>query len=280
MEGNIVIFDFDKTIIDVDSDNWVVDELGFTDLFNRLLPTMPWNTLMDTMMKEIHTQGCTIDRISEVLTRVPIHPRVVPAIKTAHAMGCDLRVVSDANTFFIDTVLSYLGIRDYFSEIHTNPSYVDEQGRLRIFPHHQDFETSSHGCCNPCPPNMCKGEVIKRILISEEAANKKIIYLGDGCGDYCPSLKLRDGDFVMPRKNFPAWDLILGNPSLIKAEIHGWSDGAELEQVLLSIIQEINLARFLNVDLEDRTLARRDDLLMKLPAGVELASPLVVGGRR
>ena len=42
----VVVFDFDKTIIDVDSDNWVVDGLGFTDLFNQLLPTMPWNSLM------------------------------------------------------------------------------------------------------------------------------------------------------------------------------------------------------------------------------------------
>jgi len=47
MSNNIVIvFDFDKTIIDCDSDNWVVDELGFTDLFNQLLPTMPFNSLM------------------------------------------------------------------------------------------------------------------------------------------------------------------------------------------------------------------------------------------
>lgn len=42
----VVIFDFDKTIIDCDSDNWVLDELGATKLFNQLLPTMPWNPLM------------------------------------------------------------------------------------------------------------------------------------------------------------------------------------------------------------------------------------------
>ena len=46
MAGIVVVFDFDKTIIDLDSDNWVVDELGATDLFNQLLPTMPWNSLM------------------------------------------------------------------------------------------------------------------------------------------------------------------------------------------------------------------------------------------
>lgn len=46
MAGITIVFDFDKTIIDVDSDNWVVDELGATDLFNELLPTMPWNSVM------------------------------------------------------------------------------------------------------------------------------------------------------------------------------------------------------------------------------------------
>lgn len=46
MAGVVIVFDFDKTIIDCDSDNWVVDELGATDLFNQLLPTMPWNSLM------------------------------------------------------------------------------------------------------------------------------------------------------------------------------------------------------------------------------------------
>jgi pyridoxal phosphate phosphatase PHOSPHO2 len=44
--ASVVVFDFDKTIIDVDSDNWVIDELGFTESFNQLLPSMPWNSLM------------------------------------------------------------------------------------------------------------------------------------------------------------------------------------------------------------------------------------------
>ncbi|KAL9225603.1 hypothetical protein vseg_001508 [Gypsophila vaccaria] len=257
MDGIVVIFDFDKTIVDVDSDNWVVDELGFTELFDKLIPTMPWNTLMDTMMKEIHERGVTIDQISEVLTRIPIHPRVVPAIKAAHAIGCDLRIVSDANTLFIETILHHLGIRDRFTEIHTNPSYVDEEGRLRIFPHH-DFVKFPLGCGNPCPPNMCKGEVIKRIL--SEEGNKTVIYLGDGAGDYCSSLKLRDGDHVLPRKNFPVWDLISRNPSLIRAKIHEWSDGAELEQVLLSTIQDViskgeydTSSQVLNVDCKFET---------------------------
>jgi len=38
-------------------------------------------------MKEMHAKGVTVDQIVEVLERTPIHPRVVPAIKAAHAAG-------------------------------------------------------------------------------------------------------------------------------------------------------------------------------------------------
>ncbi|KAF5466467.1 hypothetical protein F2P56_016390 [Juglans regia] len=254
----VVVFDFDKTIIDCDSDNWVIDELGATDMFNELLPTMPWNSLMDRMMKELHDQGKTIEDVEEVLKRTSIHPRVVPAIKAAHALGCDLRIVSDANLFFIETILKHLGLRDYFSEINTNPSFVDEEGRLRIFPYH-DFHKSSHGC-SLCPPNMCKGVIIKRIQasVTEEEEEKKFIYLGDGSGDYCPSLKLRDGDYVMPRKNFPLWDLICKNPLLIKAEIHEWIDGEDLERILLGLISKISLgenSHFFSADCKLQTIS-------------------------
>ncbi|KAJ6713981.1 INORGANIC PYROPHOSPHATASE [Salix viminalis] len=207
----VVVFDFDKTIIDVDSDNWVIDELGFTDLFNQLLPTMPWNSLMDRMMKELHSDGKTMEDIAEVLKRIPIHSQVISAIKAAHDLGCELRIVSS----------------------------VDEEGRLRISPHH-DFTQSSHGC-TLCPPNMCKGLIIERIQASiSKEGSKKIIYLGDGAGDYCPSLKLTEADYVMPRKNFPAWALISKNPLLVKAEIHEWIDGGEMERVLLQIIERIS----------------------------------------
>ena len=58
----------------------------------------------------------------------------------------------------------------------------------------------SHRCANPCPPNMCKGLIIDRIQNTvSELDNKRFIYLGDGTGDYCPSLRLRERDFVMPR---------------------------------------------------------------------------------
>ncbi|KAJ3695064.1 hypothetical protein LUZ60_000441 [Juncus effusus] len=235
MAGIVVVFDFDKTIIDCDSDNWVVDGLGETELFEKLLPTMPWNSLMDRMMSELHAKGKSIEDIEETLKRAPIDPNVITAIKAAYALGCDLRVLSDANQFFIEAILKHHGLREYFTEINTNPSYVDEEGRLRIFPCH-DFHKSSHGC-DLCPPNMCKGKIFERIRASAMAEGKnRFIYLGDGKGDYCPSLRLTESDFVMPRIEFPLWELISGNPSLVKAEIQEWNYGEDQATKLLKLI--------------------------------------------
>ncbi|XP_028756275.1 inorganic pyrophosphatase 2-like [Neltuma alba] len=239
MGGIVVVFDFDLTILDCDSDNWVIDELSATDLFNHLRPTMPWNSLMDRMMMEIHSQGKTIEDVAQVLKKVPMHPRIVPAIKAAHALGCDLRIVSDANAFFIETILEHLGIKQCFTEINTNPGFVDGEGRLRVLPYH-DFTKSPHGC-PLCPPNMCKGKIIEKIQerIREEGKKKRMIYVGDGSGDYCPSMKLRESDFVMPRRDFPVWDLISREPSLLKAQVHGWSNGQDLETILFRLIHQI-----------------------------------------
>ncbi|KAK8678718.1 hypothetical protein V6N13_144207 [Hibiscus sabdariffa] len=82
--------------------------------------------------------------------------------------------------------------------------------------------------------------IMERIQTSLEG-KKRIIYLGDGVGDYCPTLRLGKKDHVMPRKNFPVWDLICRNPMLIQAEIHEWSDGEDLERVLLQLINTVSV---------------------------------------
>jgi len=38
-------------------------------------------------MMELHSQGKTIKDIEEVLHKIPLHPRVIPAVKAAHASG-------------------------------------------------------------------------------------------------------------------------------------------------------------------------------------------------
>ncbi|XP_021838790.1 thiamine phosphate phosphatase-like protein [Spinacia oleracea] len=236
MLKRMVIFDFDRTIIDGDSDRWVVTQMGLTPLFDQLASTLPWNSLMNKMMEELHLRGKTIQDIGECLKQMPLHPKIISAIKSAHSMGCELWIVSDANQFFIKTILEQYQLFGFFKEIITNPTSVDNDGRLRIAPYH-GFELCPHGC-TLCPSNMCKGMILKHIQTSagEIGIKSTAIYIGDGGGDYCPSLKLGENDHVMPRKKFPLWKHIHGNPSLVKATVHDWSNGEELETTLLRLI--------------------------------------------
>ncbi|KAJ0964642.1 hypothetical protein J5N97_025780 [Dioscorea zingiberensis] len=240
----VLVFDFDKTIVDCDSDSWLIDKLGATKLFDDLLLTLPWSTAMVKVMDELHSQGWSAEDMAEVLRKAPLHPNTISAIKSAYAHGCELRIVSDANDFLIETILEHHGLMGYFSKINTNRGFVDEEGRLKILPYH-DFTSniSSHGC-PLCPPNMCKGLIIERIKAEILAEGKKrIIYLGDGKGDFCPTLKLGKADFVMPRFKYPVWELISKNKELIKAEVHEWSDAEEQEKILLQLINKAAMER-------------------------------------
>ncbi|KAF7820534.1 thiamine phosphate phosphatase-like protein [Senna tora] len=240
MAGTVVVFDFDRTIIDDDSDRWVVTEMGLAQIFNELRSTLPWTSLMDRMMKELHSQGISAKNIAECMKRTLLHPSIIAAIKSAHALGCDLRIISDANKFFIETILEHHGILGCFSQVYTNPTFLDVEGRLRIIPFH-DSNMPPHSC-HLCPSNMCKvGLVIDQIRGSLPEKKRRFIYLGDGSGDYCPTLKLERGDFVMPRKNYPLWNRICNNPELVNAEVHEWSSGEELESILLNLIKKVTV---------------------------------------
>ncbi|KAK4279378.1 hypothetical protein QN277_011168 [Acacia crassicarpa] len=241
MDGNIVVvFDFDRTIIDDDSDRWVVTEMGLTQIFNQLRSTLPWIPLMDMMMKELHSQGISTKDIAECLKKLSLHPSIIAAIKSAHSLGCDLRIISDANKFFIETILEHHGILGCFSQVNTNPTYVDEEGRLHITPFHNS-SMATHNC-HLCPSNMCKGLVIDKIRGCLAEKKSRVIYIGDGSGDYCPTLRLEGGDFVMPRKKYPLWNRILSNREQMKAQVHEWSSGGELEGVLLNLIKKLAVA--------------------------------------
>ncbi|KAJ7549709.1 hypothetical protein O6H91_07G064100 [Diphasiastrum complanatum] len=150
------------------------------------------------MMTELHAQGRTISDIEECLKTAPLHPEMIRAVKFAAESGCDLHIVSDANTVFIQTILEAYKLSTYFKKVHTNPAHLDDFGVLRILPYHSS-DMEPHGCLL-CPPNMCKGSIVDKIRMEELASSEFCtIYIGDGSGDYCPSLRLTDEDHVFAR---------------------------------------------------------------------------------
>ena len=83
---------------------------------------------------------------------------------------------------------------------------------------------------------------MERVRASATTEGKKrFIYLGDGIADFCSALKLGEDDFLMPRKNYPIWEIICRNPKIIKARINEWIDGEEMEKILLHLITTISI---------------------------------------
>lgn len=73
-----------------------------------------------------------------------------------------------------------------------------------------------------------------RDSVSAKGKKKRMLYVGDGTPDFCAGLKLDGGDYLIPRKNFPIWDLICANTMIIKANIHEWSSWEELAALLIN----------------------------------------------
>jgi len=65
---------------------------------------------------------------------------------------------------------------------------------------------------------------------------KRTVYVGDGGNDFCPSLRLKETDYIFPRDNYALHKKIenekLPNPI---ANVVPWSDATEILQVLLKL---------------------------------------------
>lgn len=237
MEPPLLIFDFDHSLIDCNSDPWVIDHLGASHIMQSWRGSLPWTDLMDRMMTEVHARGAKISDVQDSLKKIPLQPEMIRAIQSAHSWGFELRVISDANVFFIKTVLAYYDLERYFTEVHSNPAYVNEQGILRICPYHSHPPHS----CTLCPPNMCKGTILDGIRAAAPSVKRRTIYVGDGGGDYCPSLRLLRGDHVLARQGYPLEKLLKENYKLIEAEVHGWSSAQDVEDCLLELFKSRRL---------------------------------------
>ncbi|CAM9662140.1 unnamed protein product, partial [Discosporangium mesarthrocarpum] len=135
------------------------------------------------------------------MAQLPVQSMMFDAACLASKAGAEQAIVSDANEVFINNVLSHHGLNPLFNQgVHTNGGAFTEDGRLDVHPYCP--VDAPHGC-NLCPPNMCKGSIVDGLLRGSSGKAERIfdtvIYVGDGGGDFCPTLRLRERDLVLAR---------------------------------------------------------------------------------
>ncbi|KAH8063939.1 phosphocholine phosphatase [Aureococcus anophagefferens] len=205
----MVVWDFDWSLINENSDTWILEQLAptlLTDL-KKLQQTEPdrfgrgqWTALMDHLLTLLGTrEKCARRRLASI----PFADENVACVRLAAAAGCEQRILSDANEVYIDKILEARSLRGAFSAVCTNAATYEDAGDgaevLRVAPFHP-VDEAPHGC-RRCPPNLCKGAVLDRWVA--ECRPRRIIYVGDGSGDYCPATRLVEDDVVCARANYP-----------------------------------------------------------------------------
>ncbi|XP_036427373.1 pyridoxal phosphate phosphatase PHOSPHO2 isoform X1 [Colossoma macropomum] len=238
----LVVFDFDHTLVDDNSDTWVVrcaPEQSLPAWLKASYEKGRWTEYMGRVLSYLRDQSIYPDTIRSVLETIPFTDGMVELLtfisQNKHDIDCI--IVSDSNTLFIDWILEVHGVKGAVDSVFTNPASIDNGGYIGV----QCFH--SHQCEN-CPVNLCKQKVLSDFRESQANSGvhyQAICYVGDGGNDFCPIKVLEENDLVMPRKGYTLEKLLSKarrENNALKPQIAPWSSGSEIQHQLLDLIQQ------------------------------------------
>ncbi|XP_034944198.1 pyridoxal phosphate phosphatase PHOSPHO2-like [Chelonus insularis] len=229
----LMCFDFDNTIINENSDI-IIKNLYPHDVPDNVkkLCNSGWTAYMRSIFQLIHSIGVQKDTIINSIHGIPAVSGFEDLIKNLHANNCDIIIISDANSVFIETWLEKKQLKNCIDKIYTNPAWFDENNLLHIKEYHQQ------DWCKFSEKNLCKGYVLESYIKEKADAGVKynmVAYVGDGRNDYCPMLKLSPNDIAFPRQDNYIMKMIndyKNSNESIKAKIIPWKDGNDIWQAL------------------------------------------------
>ncbi|XP_049573110.1 pyridoxal phosphate phosphatase PHOSPHO2 isoform X2 [Syngnathus scovelli] len=234
----LMVFDFDHTLVDDNSDMWVIRCLPDQTLPDKLKNSYRkghWTEFMGRVMDYIGEQDVSVERVRAEMERIPLTAGMSELLTfiSCNKSDVDCVVISDANALFIDWILCATGLRSAVDCVFTNPARINALGRVEVLHHH------THNC-RRCPVNMCKKKVLETYLAQRDEYSR-VFYVGDGTNDFCPASCLRGGDVVMPRKGYALEELLEDKRDALHASVIAWSSGTqilhELQASLNSTIQ-------------------------------------------
>lgn len=228
----LVAFDFDYTIVDDNTDIVVrklLPEDQLTDDVQDLYSISGWTMYMGKIFELLHKNSVGLKEIEEAIVNIPTTPGFDILLKELYSLGCEIIIISDSNSIFIDMWLKSKNLDNLISKIYTNPAHISDDGVLKIQMYHvQDS-------CKLSTINLCKGSILEDHIkerLKEGINFKGIAYVGDGKNDLCPILRLSENDLGFARVNYPLIRKLEeyknNESSTIKATIIPWSNGSEI----------------------------------------------------
>ncbi|NXS13922.1 PHOP1 phosphatase, partial [Neodrepanis coruscans] len=239
----LLVFDFDETIVDENTDDSIVRAApgrALPESLRQSLRQGSYNQYMQRVLAFLGDQGVTAGDLRAVYEAVPLSPGMPELFQflSKHRELFELVLVSDANTFGIEAKLRAAGVHSLFRKIFSNPAGVDKRGYLTLGPYH------SHKCPE-CPANMCKRQILAEYLAErarEDAEFERVFYVGDGANDFCPSVALTSSDVAFPRKGYPmhrmTQEMEQKQPGAFRAAVVPWESAAEVARYLQELLKK------------------------------------------
>ncbi|XP_011308489.1 pyridoxal phosphate phosphatase PHOSPHO2 [Fopius arisanus] len=233
----LIAFDFDHTIANKNSDHVAHQMLPGgvpADVKELYHSGGGWTEFMRRCFQLLHAAKISKDDLESTVNAIPPVPGYEDLLNNLHSNNCEVIIISDSNSVFIDNWLVHKKLRHTITNISTNPAFFDDEGMLHVKEYQdQDF-------CDLSERNLCKGYVLETYIkerADEGVEFQRIAYAGDGKNDFCPMLKLSKNDLAFPRKDYTIMEYLNnpGKPSL-KAEILPWTDGYDIWREITSRI--------------------------------------------
>lgn len=237
----LLVFDFDYTIVDENSDTWIVKcapDSKLPDEIRNSYQKGHWTEYMGRVFRYLGDSGVREEEMKRTMTTIPFTDGMKDLLDFIgkHKSYFDCIIISDSNTVFIDWILKAANVCHLFDEVFTNPASFDNRGYLTV----QNFH--AHDCAK-CPINLCKRKVLEKFLenhLKQKVKYSQILYIGDGGNDLCPVMCLKKGDVVMPRHDFMLHKMICQlSKDLVplEASVVVWSSGTEIQTYLELLVK-------------------------------------------
>lgn len=225
MSRQLVVFDFDWSFVDQDTDRWVLEVLSTR--LRRKLQTIKAggsqctpDVVAECMVALAEEDGIGREEVLESLRILPLHPAMKRAVTALRKRDPSTTFVciSNSNEVYIDTILKvrtppgrggnatlmnrqHHGLTDLFDTIITNPAHweaatASRSADLLRVGRRIPADGPQHSCKVGCLENMCKGDELDEWIRKAEPekgweAFRKVVYIGDGGNDFCPLIRMR-----------------------------------------------------------------------------------------
>ena len=229
---SVIIFDFDKTIIEKDA----LEEQRFIlptkkeqdEYLRRIYSNENWALVMSDYYNQFYNLNITISEINNYIDKVELTPGMIELFHFLKEKEDKyiLIIISAGHSYQINHILQRNNLTSFFDEIIAFNSYIKD-GKIIV-------NKSNEYKCDICLEiGMCKTNKFKLLKKKYKEKNiifDKIFYICDGVNDFCLAKNLEKSDELLIRKNF-SLDKYLYNDGFvkdIKSNIYKWNNGFDI----------------------------------------------------